>query len=333
MSYPVESSPIVDEQQPVPTDRYPQDERLERLEDYLLGLLPEAEAEQLDELSITDEEFAWQLRAAEDDLVDAYVRNSLPATTRARFEEYYLASPRHRERVTFARHLARTADRAVDRPAAMPTSHTSPTPAPAHETERPVARSQTAWWLMAAAAAVVVAFGAMLMRTDLLRPGAGTPAPTAAATAPAWEANAPPVAPAPPATTPRLSAAPAAVDRMPAAPIVTTDAVALSPDTRAAMSIITVKVPPGADRVAFDLRLETNDFPRYQATLKDPGTDRAVWQSGWTTASVKRDSPVVPIAVPARTLKPQHYTFELTGRTVANRTDLVASYVFEVIPR
>ena len=103
----------------MPTDRYPQDERLERLEDYLLGLLPEAEAEQLDELSITDEEFAWQLRAAEDDLVDAYVRDGLPATTRARFEEYYLASARHRERVTFARNLARTIDRAVDRSAAM----------------------------------------------------------------------------------------------------------------------------------------------------------------------------------------------------------------------
>ena len=333
MSYPVESSPIEDEQQPVPTDRYPQDERLERLEDYLLGLLPEAEAEQLDELSITDEEFAWQLRAAEDDLVDAYVRDRLPATTRARFEEYYLASPRHRERVTFARSLARTADRAVDRPAAMATSHTRPTPAPAHETVRPVAKSRTAWWLMAAAAAVVVAFGAMLMRTGLLRPSAGTPAPTVAATAPARDASAPPLTAAPPVNTPSISAAPAAADRPPPAPIVTTEAVALSPDTRAAGSIITVTVPAGADRIAFDLRLETNDFPRYQATLKDPGTDRAVWQSGWTTASVKRDSAVVPIAVPARTLKPQHYTFELTGRTDARRTDLVASYVFEVIPR
>ena len=328
MSYPVESSPIEDEQQPVPTDRYPQDERLERLEDYLLGLLPEAEAEQLDELSITDEEFAWQLRAAEDDLVDAYVRDGLPATTRARFEEYYLASARHRERVTFARNLARIVDRAVDRPAAMATSHTSPTPAPAHETVRPVARSQTAWWLMAAAAAVVVTFGAMLMRTGLQRPSAGTPAPTVAATPLAREASSPPVTP-----TPSISAAPAGADRTSPAPIVTTEAVVLAPDTRAAGSIITVSVPAGADRIAFDLRLETNDFPRYQATLKDPGTDRAVWQSGWTTASVKRDSPVVPIAVPARTLKPQHYTFELTGRTDANRTDLVASYVFEVIPR
>lgn len=316
----------------MPTDRYPQDERLERLEDYLLGLLPEAEAERLDELSITDEEFAWQLRAAEDDLVDGYVRDSLPATTRARFEEYYLASPRHRERVTFARNLVRTTDRTVDRPIAMATSHTSPTPAPAHETVRPVARPQTAWWLMAAAAAVVVAFGAMLMRTGLMRPSAGTPAPTVEATAPGREAPAPAVSPAPPVSTPRLSAAPAPADRTPPAPIVT-EAVSLAPDTRAAGSIITVKVPAGADRIAFDLRLEANDFPRYQATLKDPGTDRAVWQSGWTTATVKRDSPVVPIAVPARTLKPQHYTFELTGRTDGNRTDLVASYVFEVIPR
>ena len=82
----------------MPTDRYPQDERLERLEDYLLGLLSEAETEQLDELSITDEAFAWRLRAAEDDLVDAYVRGNLPAQTRARFEEFYLASPRHRQR-------------------------------------------------------------------------------------------------------------------------------------------------------------------------------------------------------------------------------------------
>lgn len=316
----------------MPTDRYPQDERLERLEDYLLGLLPEAEAEQLDELSITDEEFAWQVRAAEDDLVDAYVRDSLPATTRARFEEHYLASPRHRERVMFARSLARTVDRVVERPVAIATSHTRPAPAAAHETVRPAARSQTAWWLMAAAAAVVVAFATMLMRTGLLRPDAGTPAPTVAATAPAGESSAPPVTP-PPVRTPSISAAPAAADRTPPAPVVTTDAVALSPDTRAAGTIVTVVAPRGADRIAFDLRLETNDFPRYQATLKDPGTDRAIWQSEWTTASVTRESAVVPIAVPARTLKPQHYTFELTGRTDANRTDLVASYVFEVIPR
>jgi hypothetical protein len=316
----------------VPTDRYPQDERLERLEDYLLGLLPKAEAEQLDELSIADEEFAWQLRAAEDDLVDAYVRDGLPLTTRARFEEYYLASPRHRERVAFARSLAQTVDRAVDRPVRT-ISHNHPTPAPAHETVRPVVRSQTAWWLMAAAAVVVVAVGAMLMRTGLLRPSADTPTRTVASTAPGRESAASPVTAASPVSTPSISAAPAAVDRTRSKPAVTPDAITLAPDTRAARSIITVTVPAGAERIAFDLRLETNDFPRYQATLKDPGTDRAVWQSGWTTASVKRDSPVVPVAVPARTLKPQHYTFELTGRTDANRTDLVASYVFEVIPR
>ena len=67
--------------------------------------------------------------------------------------------------------------------------------------------------------------------------------------------------------------------------------------------------------------------------MKDPGTDRAVWQSEWILPTVKRESPIVPIAVPAHTLKTQHYTFELTGRTDTNRTDLVASYVFEVVLR
>jgi hypothetical protein len=183
--------------------------------------------------------------------------------------------------------------------------------------------------LLAAAAAVVAAFGAgVLMRPRPLRPDAAWPAPTMAAVPPARESSAPPVK-----STPSISAAPAAATHTPPAAAAPTDVVVLSPDTRAAGAIVTVTVPAGADRIAFDLRLEANDFSRYQATLKDPGTDRAVWQSGWTPASVKRDSPVVPIAVPVRTLKPQHYTFELTGRTDAKRTDLVASYVFEVVPR
>jgi hypothetical protein len=41
--------------------------------EYLLGALPEAETERLDELSITDDEFTESLQVAETDLVDAYV--------------------------------------------------------------------------------------------------------------------------------------------------------------------------------------------------------------------------------------------------------------------
>ena len=64
---------------------------------YLLGSLPEKEAERLDELSITDDDFALRLNDAENDLVDAYVRGELSAETRERFKTFYLASSKRRE--------------------------------------------------------------------------------------------------------------------------------------------------------------------------------------------------------------------------------------------
>ena len=235
----------------MPTDRYPQDEQLE---DYLLGRLSDAEAEQFDELSIADEEFAWRLHTAENDLVDAYVRDTLSSETRLRFEHFYLASPRRRERVEFARSLARATDRVATRPVKIVSAN------PSHETHRPAGRTNTAWWLMAAAAAVVVAFGALLART-VLRPPAGAPAAPQAATAPAREGTAPPVPATPAPGGLSVATAPVAAGPSPSASVATSEPVPLSPDTRAAGSVTTVKVPAGADRVAFELRLEANDFP------------------------------------------------------------------------
>lgn len=76
-----------------------------RLTDYLLGALPEADAEQFDELSFTDDEFAAALQAAENDLVDNYARGELATATRKKFETHYLASPLRREKVAFAEAL------------------------------------------------------------------------------------------------------------------------------------------------------------------------------------------------------------------------------------
>ena len=73
---------------------------------YLLGSLPEAEAERLDELYITDGEFAAELSAAEKDLVDAYVQGELAGPELERFRVYYLASPLRRNRLEFAQALS-----------------------------------------------------------------------------------------------------------------------------------------------------------------------------------------------------------------------------------
>ena len=66
---------------------------------YLLGRLPDKEAERLDELSITDDDFALRLNAAEYDLVDAYVRGELSGDTQQRFRSFYLSSPKRREKL------------------------------------------------------------------------------------------------------------------------------------------------------------------------------------------------------------------------------------------
>src|ERR1041385_7075840 len=88
---------------------------------YLVGSLPEDETERLDELSITDDEFACRLRDVENDLVDAYSRGELSGETLERFESFYFSSARGRRKVQFAQTLL-----AEGHPVSIP----PPTPSP-----------------------------------------------------------------------------------------------------------------------------------------------------------------------------------------------------------
>ena len=73
-----------------------------QIELYLLGALPESGTERLDELSLTDDGFVEQLRAAENDLVDAYARGELSSEIAEVFRARYLASPKRRAKLRFA---------------------------------------------------------------------------------------------------------------------------------------------------------------------------------------------------------------------------------------
>jgi hypothetical protein len=80
--------------------KHPSD--VQTLTQYLLGSLPAAEAERLDELSVTDDEVAEALKSVEKDLIDAYVQDELDEAALAQFKTYYLASATRSERVAFA---------------------------------------------------------------------------------------------------------------------------------------------------------------------------------------------------------------------------------------
>ncbi|HWQ31927.1 MAG TPA: hypothetical protein VNQ79_03510 [Blastocatellia bacterium] len=81
---------------------------------YLLGDLSEAEQTALELKYFADDEKFEEVWAAENELIDAYVRNRMPRRERELFERSYLKAPRHRERVGFARTLLKVADEAPE---------------------------------------------------------------------------------------------------------------------------------------------------------------------------------------------------------------------------
>src|SRR5262245_3880472 len=94
-----------------------QDERMAR---YLLGDLPETELEAVEQEYFADPEKFEEVWAAENNLVDRYVRGRLSRGERRLFERNYLQSPKHRDRVAIARKLIEAADRRTAESAPAP---------------------------------------------------------------------------------------------------------------------------------------------------------------------------------------------------------------------
>jgi hypothetical protein len=261
---------------------------------YLLRLLPDDQAEQVELATLSDDQVAERLKVVEHDLVDGYIRDTLDAATRDRFESYYLSSPIRRERVRFAAEFLRAVDGAAAASRQAPAAGAVIVPP----------RANRHWRLLAAAAALVLASGTlMLVLTDRPRnsgPGVG----------------APPIHSEPPTPLPPSSSI----------------ALVLLPQTRAVSEPPALRVEPGVSRVRFELRLESDDYPGYQAGLRDPRTNATLWRSTWTTPAARPGRSAVEVEVPAALLKAQHYSLDLSGRTGTGAVHVVGSYAFSVTP-
>ena len=77
---------------------------------YLLGSLSESERARIEEVFFADDAKFAQLEVAEDELIDAYVRDELSPGENQQFRAKLLTSPRLVERVNFARALADKVD-------------------------------------------------------------------------------------------------------------------------------------------------------------------------------------------------------------------------------
>jgi hypothetical protein len=106
-------------------------------------------------------------------------------------------------------------------------------------------------------------------------------------------------------------------------------ALVLMPQSREAAAVPTVTVEPETDHVAFELRLESNDFRRYEVGLTDPASNEVIWRSG-PVVGTSGAAPAVLVLVPARVLMPQHYAFAVTGLH-GREAEVVGSYSFKVL--
>jgi hypothetical protein len=291
----------------------------DELVQYLLGVLPPEDAERLDEASIVDDDIAARLRRVEDDLVDSYVRGQLSGDTLAQFESHYLASPHRRERVAFAGRFLRAVDRVAGPVAADP--------------PRAPAASKMISTLAVAATLSLVAGGALLLQT--VRLGRGLRAAQSDRVAlderardlerQVGELRAANATATKELERVRESAATVVHD-------VATVALVLLPQTRSLGPVPTLVMPAGTERLGFELRLESNEYTAYQVGLRDPAVNTVVWRSGWITAKTSGGQSAVRVAVPARALRPQHYSLDLSGRS-AGGGEVVGSYAFEIVPQ
>jgi hypothetical protein len=278
----------------------PPDEILVR---YLLGELPAAEADTLDERSIVDPDFFERLEAIENDLVDDYVRRELPADLAARFTRGYLTTAERAGKVGFASALAQRQNR---------TATVIPM--------KPRARNAVPWLLPLAATIAVIGLGLWFLPGTRNLP-ADAPATQQAA------ADAQP-APAPDATQP--TPAPP-VDAPPATVKETLFAFTLAAPRRGVDDPPSITIPAEATSVTLRAELEIDDFPRYRAILKDPATDRVLWRSSPLTPETQGASKVVPVMIPARHFDTRRYFLELEGVSAAGTGEPIATYAFRVV--
>ena len=302
---------------------------------YLIGALPESDLERLDELSVSDDEFAIRLEAVENDLLDSWARGELSGETLEQFNRTYLSSPERLNKLRFAQALVRHQGKVEAK------DHTLETSVAPTSTFQPKWSSSAGsqkfpflgWlprWAPATIALLALVSSAYLatinarLRRELAQQTAQRQTLEAKQQEISHELAAQNV------ETKSAQQITASQQRSTDQP--NSISVLLLPAMRGANGITTVSIPAHAEQVSMRLQLEADDFPAYSAALRDPGVGQIVWHREHLRASTEKGRHVVSLSVPAGLLKEHNYLFELTG-VRASGEEILATYPFRVALR
>ena len=306
--------------------------------DYLLGNLPEAEMERLDEMSLTDDVFAARLDAAECDLVDDYVTGELSPEAVGQFKSHYLASPRRREKVHFAQTFQ---DRLRHEQASVKSA-----PLKSRVSSFFAIPRLPLQWGFAAAALLMLLMGGYLMLANVRLRNQIVQKEADYRELKQQEGR----------LQSRMSQRRSSRSRSDSERALLQQkierleqqlaergtpeeiqprgdvkllAFSLSPQTRGISKIPALIIPEQTDFVALTLELEVNEFSSYQALLKKSGNGEIVWRSGKIKADDTTNS--ILIGLPANILNVQNYLVEVSGVSTDGATEIVGGYPFKVV--
>ena len=306
---------------------------------YLLGRLPSDTAEEIDELSFSDE--YWELiGGVERDLVDNYVNGELPSDEFSAFEKHYLLSPKRRQGVEFAH-----AFQAYDDRSRIPAERTEIQPERVSflETIRDWRRIlqfglATAGLIVAVVIGLAVLRSGTLIGTDVASielPAdpveTNSSSPTLTSSTPAVPIQVEPqsadektertVAQARPIPTPAKRSI------MP--PKIAT--VLLSPALRGA-SVSSVKLAKDTVSIDFRLGLEVDNAGPFRVQITDLRGSAVVWSTSVARASGREGGRAVNFRAPSRILQSGEYMVSIMAIGQAGELEKVGDYYFRVAP-
>lgn len=334
----------------------------QKLKEYLLRKLSDTEAESFDELSFTDDKFDADLKAAENDLIDAYLSNDLSSADLKKFESVYFATEHRREKVEFARTVQTFAKNEISKIKTRSENEKT-----GFFTARNIFGNR-AWQFGFAAAILVLFFGifwfAFLRNENFQKEIAMQNSPTPQA-AIATNENAEPknesvnnenIPSANGIQTNENSEnvnektnrtiknenkksvesnqkienenTSRKIENNPPKPVIAT--FFLAPPLRGTNKIPLFGVPKNASQIGIELQLEANDFESYHVTLTNETGDINLWRRGSLKAKIKGDAKFLNVNFPARLLNKGFYSLTVSGVNEAGEAEIIANYPFRV---
>lgn len=287
---------------------------------YLLGQLPAAEQEALEAAFFTASARLEEVWAVENQLVDDYVRGKLGRTEQAQFEQYYLDSQPHRERVALARKLLKV----VDEAAAQTTAHK---PAFWASLWAFLRGPQLAWGIALAALVLLSAGGLQLLRERAQLRSQLAAAQTAQQQRERDWAEQLAAARAQPEQRPTVSATPSptipSAGPPPAKPPTVFSFVLSASLLRGGSAPQALNIPRDASQIELRMRLETSDYTVYQASLRT-----VEGAAVWNRSQLKSRAGQLAVAVPAHKLRAGDYILTLAGISASGAVEEVNRYFF-----